>query len=141
MVESPHLERSSTTFRSRCSFAVVACHADRGQSVCDAGSLQVLKSIHIDHLRLVMAHLGMPSCLTQLAQFFYHDAHRLFSSQGILEKKKRLVSHGLVQGCPLSPLLAAAVTFIWTRRVTGPGIECMTFVDDRSLWGVDPAAL
>ena len=25
--------------------------------------------------------------------------------------------------------------------MAGPGIECKTFVDDRSFWGVDPAAL
>ena len=59
-------------------------------------------SIHIDHLRLVLAHLGMPSCVTPLVQFLYHDAHRLFYSQGILGEKWQLVSRGLVQGCPLA---------------------------------------
>ena len=76
-------------------------------------------SIHIDHLRLVLAHLGMPSCVTQLAQFFYHDAHRLFSSHGHFGRK---VATGFSRFSSRLPSFAA------------PGGSCDVYLDSSHGW-------
>ena len=47
------------------------------------------------------------------------------------------IRRGLAQGCPLSPVLAAAVMAMWSSMVeSGPSLalSSMSFVDDRLLW-------
>ena len=47
------------------------------------------------------------------------------------------IQRGVAQGCPLSPVLTAAVMTIWSAMVeAGPssGVESMSIVDDRAMW-------
>ena len=50
----------------------------------------------------------------------------------------RLPSQGLLQGCPLSPMLAAVFMHIWAHVVAPSGAAVISFVDDRTFWSSSP---
>ena len=89
-------------------------------------------SISLPHLQVVLAHCGALQQFNALVTSFYNQARRVFSSAGFLGAQWHTVSRGLVQGCPLSPLLSAILMNIWGRHVAGSGARTLSFVDDRT---------
>ena len=94
-------------------------------------------SVRLPDLVAVLRHLGCPACVWQLVQSYYQEHRRVFSKDGVLGDQWHSVRRGLAQGCPLSPVLAAAVMAMWSSMVeSGPSLalSSMSFVDDRLLW-------
>ena len=93
-------------------------------------------SVRLPDLVAVLRHLGCPACVWQLVQS-YREHRRVFSKDGVLGDQWHSIRRGLAQGCPLSPVLAAAVMAMWSSMVeSGPSLtlSSMSFVDDRLLW-------
>ena len=94
-------------------------------------------SVRLPDLVVVLRHLGCPTCVWWLVQSYYQDHRRVFSKDGMLGNRWHDIRRGLAQGCPLSPVLAAAVMALWSSMVeSGPSqaLSSMSFVDDRLLW-------
>ena len=72
----------------------------------------------------VLTHLRAPLPLVRLFEFACEHGQRLFSLEGALGTTWRHPQRGLPQGCPLSPLISAAVTHAWC---------CYTLGSDRGL--------
>ena len=52
-------------------------------------------------------------------------------------------THGLMQGCPFSMMLIAAVMTVWVQEIrlyVADGLRIRVFVDDRTLWAVGATA-
>ena len=77
-----------------------------------------------------------PPALVQLVRALYRDSHRLFKVQGFTAKDFTRVNTGIVQGCPLSPLLSLLVGQAWATYAAGrtSSITAMVYIDDRILW-------
>ena len=95
-------------------------------------------SIRMPVLRCALQHLHFPPELLRVLEDFYSGARRVFSLAGAMSPSWATVNCGIAQGCPLSPVLAAALSHIWAAFVTGhtpnPPVEAMAYVDDRTLW-------
>ena len=98
-------------------------------------------SIVVQHLQVVLDKLAAPKELQTLVGNFYTQGRRIFSAQGVIGDDWHVVDRGLVQGCPLSPLLAAAMMWSWSSTVSSPSVECLCYVDDRTFWSTSPAEL
>ena len=74
--------------------------------------------------------------LTQLIQALYSDSQRLFKVQGFTAQDFTRVNTGVIQGCPLSPLLSLLVGQAWATYAVGQSsaITAMVYIDDRGLW-------
>jgi len=79
--------------------------------------------------------LGAPPQIIALVDAFCSHQERLFTAGGVTDSEWRPAMRGVLQGCPLSPLLSLGLGFLWTEHVIGPHVECGIFVDDRCLWG------
>ena len=101
-------------------------------------------SVHLPDLLAVMGRLGAPCGLCALVRGFYEGHCRVFSSTNVLGAEWHQIRCGLAQGCPLSPLLAGTVMWVWHEFVeagsSGELASC-SFVDDRLLWSRSSAAL
>ncbi|CAE7273822.1 unnamed protein product [Symbiodinium necroappetens] len=69
--------------------------------------------LHLDSITPLLSRLGAPPSLLMLLQSFYKGGQRLFKAQGYVASAWVPVSRGLVQGDPLSPLLALVVGHFW----------------------------
>ena len=90
--------------------------------------------LQIDTVLPLLARLGAPDGLSQLLTSFHSGAERLFVSQGYTAPQWTSVSRGLVQGDPLSPLLALTVAHFWAAYVLRGRVRGLMYVDDRLLW-------
>ena len=63
--------------------------------------------------------MPFPPAVLKLLADFYDGAERLFSLGGAMSSSWQTTSRGLAQGCPLSPLLAAALSHIWAVCAAG----------------------
>ena len=72
----------------------------------------------------MLTHLRAPLPLVRLFEFACEHGQRLFSLEGALGTTWRHPQRGLPQGCPLSPLISAAMTHAWC---------CYTLGSDRGL--------
>ena len=100
--------------------------------------------VRLPDLIATIPHLGCPGQLCELVDSFYRDHRRVFSVDGMMGSEWHAVRRGVAQGCPLSPVLTAAVMAIWSSVVeAGPAtqVSSMSFVDDRLLWCGDVGAL
>ena len=98
-------------------------------------------SIDFEQGLAVLDHLRAPACVTRLIRTFYARGSRIFAVgpfQG--DDWQRGFQRGVLQGCPLSPLVGAAVMLPWLHQVRLPGIECAVYMDDRVLWASDPSS-
>ena len=91
-------------------------------------------SLSVAVLKLALAHLGAPPTLAPLVEAFYSRQLRLFTVDSFTSERWHRSHHGLLQGCPLSPLLSLTIGFLWSQHVTRPGVEAGIYVDDRMLW-------
>ena len=87
----------------------------------------------------VLTHLRAPPQLVRLFEFSCKHGQRLFSLEGALGSTWRHPQRGLPQGCPLSPLISAAVTHAWYCYTLGSNkglLDKLTgygYMDDRLL--------
>ena len=88
-------------------------------------------------LRRTLEHLRFPSDLLELLSF-YTQSQRIFSMSGVLSDQWTDVTTGIPQGCPLSPVLSAAIAHVWRCYCTGGPVQGqvsgIAYIDDRSLW-------
>ena len=84
----------------------------------------------------LLEHYRALPALVRLVRALYRDSRRLFKVQGFTTKDFTRVNTGVVQGCPLSPLLSLLVGQAWATYATGrtSGITAMVYIDDRILW-------
>ena len=66
-------------------------------------------SVHLPLARLVLEHFQMPSAVIRLLCSFYDGQERLLRYRGFCARSWVRASCGLVQGCPLCPLIGSAV--------------------------------
>ena len=84
-----------------------------------------------------LVHHGAPVRLVRLLKGFYSSQQRIFSVAGHLGTRWHSVSRGILQGCPVSPMIAASLLQLWTWKVVeSPDsfIDAVVFVDDRTMW-------
>ena len=93
-------------------------------------------SLSLEVLVPLLEHYRAPPALVRLVRALYRDSRRLFKVQGFTTKDFTRVNTGVVQGCPLSPLLSLLVGQAWATYATGrtSGITAMVYIDDRILW-------
>ena len=112
-------------------------HCAMGRGVEDF-VVQDLKGF-FDHLHLqdilpILRKLGAPACLEHLLTSVYNGSERLFTSRGFVAPQWVSAIRGLIQGDPLSPLLALTVGHLWaTHMLVGPA-KGLIYVNDRLLW-------
>ena len=91
-------------------------------------------SLSVPAVVMVLNRLGAPTALKTLLTSFYHDARRIFRVGGVWDTGWFEPTRGLLQGCPLSPVVALAVGCIWSRFCQVPGAQNLIYVDDRMIW-------
>ena len=83
----------------------------------------------------ILEKLEAPPEWIQLVQQFYANSRRVFSACGLLGSEWKTAQRGLLQGCPFSPLIAAAIMTLWSQHVCREGhIEACVYLDDRTFW-------
>ena len=94
-------------------------------------------SLSVPVITETLRHLGAPASLTRLISGFYAQQLRLFVVDNHTTSFWRPAHMGLLQGCPLSPVLSLCVGHLWTQHVSSQQVETGIFVDDRVLWMPD----
>ena len=83
----------------------------------------------------MLEHFNMPTSVRRLLQDVYSGGWRFMSYKGHTHPEMLWPERGLIQGCRLSPLLAAGFMRIWSAVVVLPNtITATSFVDDRLFW-------
>ena len=92
-------------------------------------------TVSIEHAVQVLLHLRAPPQVAALSKEFYNNSARILSYGGFVATAWTSVRRGLLQGCPLSALVAArSVMHVWTSIVADKDTECLAFLDDRTSW-------
>ena len=86
-------------------------------------------------MRKIFTHLGAPVQLAPLLESFYTGARRYFCFEGSFDPECHVVRSGLAQGCPLSPIAAAALSHCWSAYIKSScsHVNVQIFMDDRTL--------
>ena len=86
-------------------------------------------------MKKVFTHLGAPVQLALLLESFYTGARRYFCFEGFFDPECHVVHSGLAQGCPLSPIAAAALSHCWSAYIKSSccHVNVQIFMDDRTL--------
>ena len=127
--------------------SVQSAHARLVQAMRDPSFLFIGQDLskffdHIahTHLQFVLGHLGAPPAFANLVKHFYEGNQRIFTSRGSFGGSWHKVDRGILQGCPFSPMLAAAVMTFWTSHVAQADVDCVAYIDDRCFWSRCPNA-
>ncbi|CAE7631163.1 LINE-1 retrotransposable element ORF2 protein [Symbiodinium microadriaticum] len=80
--------------------------------------------------------LRAPACVVRLVESFYAQGRCVLNFDGLLSPDFFTVQRGLLQGCPLSPLLAACFLKVWGTHVGKGSVKTTSFVDDRTFWAL-----
>ena len=92
-------------------------------------------SLTLDVLVPLLQHYKAPSALVRLVQAMYRSPQRLFKVGHFTSAGFASVNSGVVQGCPLSPLLSLLVGQAWASYAVmqTPEIRSLVYIDDRLL--------
>ena len=92
-------------------------------------------AMNAEMLTRVFTHLGAPVQLAPLLESFYSGAFRYFCFEGSFDPEYHVVHSGIAQGCPLSPIAAAALSHCWSEYIKSScnNICVQIFMDDRTL--------
>ena len=89
----------------------------------------------------ILTRMGLPMCVARVLHTFYARLRRVFALQGTISENWTHAATGLVQGCPLSPLLLAGPMCVWALFVQQRCDAVIgIFVDDRTMWSTATAA-
>ena len=95
-------------------------------------------SIQLPILQRALQHLRFPPSVMSVLLDFYAGAERVFTLAGAHTPEWAAIDCGLAQGCPLSPVLASALSHLWASYVASDGHPCrvgaLAYIDDRTLW-------
>ena len=95
-------------------------------------------SIQLPVLQRALQHLHFPPAVLAVLLDFYTGAERVFSMAGAHTSCWAAVDCGIAQGCPLSPVLASALSYIWASYVASDvharQVGALAYIDDRTLW-------
>ncbi|CAE7528081.1 pol [Symbiodinium sp. CCMP2592] len=94
-------------------------------------------SIHIGAMQRALTHMRFPQPVLAVLTDFYNGAERIFSLSGSLNPSWSSVSSGIAQGCPLSPVIAALLSYLWSTFVIGNSsrsLGALAYIDDRTVW-------
>ena len=121
----PHPLRSGGAPRFSSADAHFRVHCAMGRGVEDF-VVQDLKGF-FDHLHLqdilpILRKLGAPACLEHLLTSVYNGSERLFTPRGFVAPQWVSATRGLIQGDPLSPLLALTVGHLWMCSSARPRV-------------------
>ncbi|CAE7362760.1 gcs-1 [Symbiodinium sp. CCMP2592] len=115
----------------------VHCALLRGTKVAVQEDLRrFFDSVHFTLADQVLARWGMPLAVRRVLAAFYDKQERLLMVRGRCASTWFQATCGLIQGCPLSPVVAAAVMQVWASVVEGPSVLALTFQDDRTMLAV-----
>ena len=95
-------------------------------------------TVRLPSLQKILVAMGAP--LGRLVDAFYHACGRRFWAGKAVSPWTHSAKKGLLQGCPLSPVLTACVMHCWAARVPAGQLEVdtPTYCDDRLLWRTNP---
>ena len=80
-------------------------------------------SIQLPILQRALQHLRFPPSVMSVLLDFYAGAERVFTLAGAHTPEWAAIDCGLAQGCPLSPVLASALSHLWASYVASDGIH------------------
>lgn len=91
--------------------------------------------VEIERACCVARFQGAPSEFCNLITNFYAAGHRVFSCNGVLSKQWIHPTRGIMQGCPLSPVIACMLMHVWSIFITRHhDIDAVCYIDDRTFW-------
>jgi ribonuclease HI len=98
-------------------------------------------STSFDQAIAIFKALGAQAPVCEVLRRFYLLHVRFVEIDGACAAHPIEPSRALLQGCPFSPVLLAAVMCLWWKVVqrAGPNVRAGIFVDDRALWIVSAA--
>lgn len=84
----------------------------------------------------LLEHYRAPPALSRIVSAVYRQSRRLFRVEQFTSPEFVTVNQGVVQGCPLSPLLSLLVGQAWASYsvLRTPEIQSLVYIDDRLLW-------
>ena len=92
----------------------------------------------------VLERLGIPAGVAAVLRCFYDKQQVWVESEGAAARTPLTRCNGLLQGCPASCMLIAALATVWVQTLKRecPDVETGLFVDDRTMWtsAADPEA-
>jgi hypothetical protein len=91
-------------------------------------------SLQVRQTLVTAYRLGLPSALLNVILQFYSRGRRLLRFNGTFSEGWRPHRHGLLQGCPFSPVLLACVMSGWCRRMMLHHFQTSVYLDDRLFW-------
>ena len=91
-------------------------------------------SLTMPVLEPILAHLRAPRQIISIIKAYYLAPMRLFRYKDAVQPAWHKSTAGVMQGCPLSPMLALCVGHIWAQHVASDHAEPLCYVDDRLLW-------
>ncbi len=81
---------------------------------------------------MVFRKLDMPKAHLKTIATFFLRCKKVLTVNGHCAKEKMGARNGLLQGCPLSMLLMAAIKLMWIQAMIRAALLGMVFVDDRN---------
>ena len=91
--------------------------------------------VEVEHACCVARFLGAPIEFCNLITNFYSAGHRVFSCNGVLSNQWIHPTRGIMQGCPLSPVIACMLMHVWSIFITRHhDIDAVCYIDDRTFW-------
>ena len=105
-------------------------------STCSKTCIGSLTAYRLTRSLLYSVGCRLPTCSSILFVPFTSPAKRIFVMSGFHTETWSAAERGLLQGCPLSPLLSSALMFCWAQYVTASGepVEISVYADDRLFW-------